>query len=255
MKKLTVSIGKMRFRDVAADPNDQKLLIKDVDFSLEKGEVVSFIGASGSGKTTLLRMIAGLQEGYEGRICIDGKEVRNPNGCVQLVFQNSFLLPWLNVENNIKFAIPRSDEGEIAKWLNEFGLVDRRKAYPKTLSGGEQARVALAMALVRKPEVLLLDEPFHSLDAITKINIKNIVKEMIIKYSIAVIISSHDIDDAISLSDRIFVLKTNPLSIGAEFNVSESHEKFGLILNDKITESLRAFHYEAKSLHDVRHRN
>ena len=235
--RLDIHIQKMELHDQKHKKSIS--LIKDIQFSLEGGDTVSLIGPSGSGKTTLLRIIAGLHDEYEGKIDITGVEAKSRDERMQYVFQDSFLLPWLNVKGAIKFAKSGIGKVEIDAWLDKFKILDKRESYPKTLSGGEQARVALAMSLIKKPAILLLDEPFHSLDIITKLEIQEIIKTMVSEHKIATIVVSHDINDAINMSNRILILKKGPLSIGGEFKVSEYQDKSCLM--NEITECLKKF--------------
>lgn len=197
-------------------------LIGRMSFSVAAGEVVAFLGPSGAGKTTLLRIVAGLETHFDGAVVLAGRDVLSPTRNVQLVFQDNRLLPWRTVKQNLEFA--RRDGADLAtseavqKWLSTTKLEELLEAWPKTLSGGEEARVALARAFIDPPRVLLLDEPFRNLDLIVKASIQGELLNAIEKSGMASLLVSHSVDDAVLMSDRIFVLRSRPLSICQEID-------------------------------------
>lgn len=174
-------------------------VIDGLDLEIAEGEFVALLGRSGSGKTTLLRTLAGLDGQSEG-------EVRVPTSRA-VVFQDARLLPWQAVWRNVMLGLGGRDARRRAeKALAEVGLDHRADAWPLTLSGGEAQRAALARALVREPKVLLLDEPFAALDALTRIQMHDLVLGLWRRHRPAVLMITHDIDEAIALADRILVL-------------------------------------------------
>ena len=174
-------------------------VIDGLDLEIAEGEFVALLGRSGSGKTTLLRTLAGLDGPSEG-------EVRVPKSRA-VVFQDARLLPWQRVWRNVVLGLGGRDARERAeKALAEVGLDHRADAWPLTLSGGEAQRAALARALVREPKVLLLDEPFAALDALTRIQMHDLVLGLWRRHRPAVLLITHDIDEAIALADRVLVL-------------------------------------------------
>lgn len=174
-------------------------VIDGLDLEIAEGEFVALLGRSGSGKTTLLRTLAGLDGPSEG-------EVRVPASRA-VVFQDARLLPWQRVWRNVMLGLGGHDARERAeKALAEVGLDHRADAWPLTLSGGEAQRAALARALVREPDVLLLDEPFAALDALTRIQMHDLVLGLWRRHRPAVLLITHDIDEAIALADRVLVL-------------------------------------------------
>ena len=174
-------------------------VIDALDLEIAEGEFVALLGRSGSGKTTLLRTLAGLDGPSEG-------EVRVPTSRA-VVFQDAGLLPWQRVWRNVMLGLGGRDARERAeKALAEVGLDHRADAWPLTLSGGEAQRAALARALVREPKVLLLDEPFAALDALTRIQMHDLVLGLWRRHRPAVLLITHDIDEAIALADRVLVL-------------------------------------------------
>jgi sulfonate transport system ATP-binding protein len=174
-------------------------VIDGLDLSIAPGEFVALLGASGSGKTTLLRTLAGLDSAA-------GQDVRTPDARA-VVFQDARLLPWKKVWRNVALGLSGNDVRPRAEAaLKEVGLGHRLDAWPGTLSGGEAQRTALARALVREPDLLLLDEPFAALDALTRLKMHQLVLTLWREHAPAVLLVTHDVDEAITLADRVLVL-------------------------------------------------
>ncbi len=174
-------------------------VLNGVDLQIRRGEFVALLGKSGSGKSTLLRILAGLDRPDGG--------IADVSGSAAIVFQEARLLPWEKVSRNVGMGLTRKQANErVRDALDEVGLSHRIDAWPATLSGGEAQRAALARALVREPAVLLLDEPFGALDALTRIAMHDLVLELFERHNPAVFMVTHDIDEAIKLSDRVLVL-------------------------------------------------
>jgi len=172
--------------------------------TIEDSEFVALVGRSGGGKTTLLRTLAGLDPVREGSVEVP--ELRS------VVFQEPRLLPWQPVWRNVSIGLPGPQRRrEAAAALREVGMPDHGNAWPLTLSGGEAQRVALARALVREPELLLLDEPFGALDALTRIRMHELVRELHRRHRPAVLLVTHDVDEALELADRVIVLRDGRL--------------------------------------------
>jgi sulfonate transport system ATP-binding protein len=179
----------------------QKGILHGVDLDIADGEFVALLGRSGCGKSTLLRAIANIDHEASG----DG-EIHVPVETA-VVFQDSRLLPWKRVLDNVIMGVrtrDARDRGLAA--LRDMSLEERHHAWPSELSGGEQQRVALARALVREPRLLLADEPFGALDALTKIQMHSLLKRVAAKYELSVLFVTHDVDEAISLADRVLVM-------------------------------------------------
>lgn len=176
-----------------------KPVLQALDLDIPAGQFVALLGHSGSGKSTLLRILAGLEQADSGSATVP--EVRT------VVFQEPRLIPWLRARDNVAFALRAGNAGALAEQaLHEVGLSHRLDAWPLTLSGGEAQRVALARALVRSPQLLLLDEPFAALDALTRARMHVLVQKLFAAHSPAVLLVTHDVDEAVMLADRVLVL-------------------------------------------------
>jgi NitT/TauT family transport system ATP-binding protein len=182
-------------------------VIRDLSFALAPGEVAAFVGPSGCGKTTMLRIIAGLDTGYEGSI-----QGVAP-GRLGMVFQEPRLLPWRTVEQNLRLAAPGVGETKLAELLEILELTPHRSHYPGELSLGLARRVALARAFAVDPELLILDEPFVSLDQALAARLRSELATLVERRKVTAILVTHDIDDAIWLADRLFLLAAHPARI------------------------------------------
>ena len=185
--------------------------LRETTFEVNKKEIVSIIGKSGCGKSTLLKLISGLEKTSNGIIELNGKIIDRPDEKIAMVFQEPRLMPWLNVYDNIKISLlnKKKDDQEqiIMAMLDNVNLKEYFNMWPKELSGGMAQRVSIARALVKKPEVLLLDEPFSALDSFTKKKLHEFVKLLWKKFNLTIVLVTHDIEEAISLSDKIIILK------------------------------------------------
>ncbi|MBR1851936.1 MAG: ABC transporter ATP-binding protein [Lachnospiraceae bacterium] len=192
---------------------DELDVLQDINLNVKEGEFVSVIGVSGCGKSTLLRIIGGLEKESDGQVLVEGKEVSAPSRKVGFVFQDHRLLPWLTVEENIKLGLDKKQENKdkiVDQNLKLVGLESFKKAYPSQLSGGMAQRVAIARALANHPDILLLDEPFGALDAITRINMQKELRRIWDQEKITMILITHDIDEAVYLGDRVVVMSSRP---------------------------------------------
>lgn len=199
------------------------LAIKNVDLSIREGEIIVIIGPSGCGKTTLLRLIAGLETDYEGDIVIDGKRIDRPGLDRGVIFQEHRLLPWMRVEDNVALGLKGNKdyiEERVTKYLGKVGLADFRRAYPSQLSGGMAHRVAIARTLIRQPKILLLDEPFGALDALTKMSMQEEIERIWLSEKTTMIMVTHDIEEAVYLADRVVVMSQRPSEINNIFSIN-----------------------------------
>ena len=194
---------------------DGRGVLSGVDLDIASGEFVALLGRSGSGKSTLLRALAGLDRQVQGEVHVSGE--------VAVAFQEPRLLPWKKVADNVALGLKTGRRGGSAAQLAgdalaEVGLTDRAGAWPLTLSGGEAQRASLARALVREPQLLLLDEPFCALDALTRMAMHDLVLRLWSHHRPAVLMVTHDVDEALALADRAVVLRDG--RIGGEFTIN-----------------------------------
>ncbi|MFI0960750.1 ABC transporter ATP-binding protein [Streptomyces sp. NPDC021080] len=190
-----------------------RVVLDHLDLTIEDQELVILLGPSGCGKSTLLRLLAGLDRPDGGRVEVPAKRA--------IVFQADRLLPWQRVLPNVTLGLHGPDADQRAREvLAEVGLAGREKAWPKELSGGEAQRVSLARALVSEPELVLLDEPFAALDAITRLRMHDLVRALRTKHQAAMLLVTHDIDEAIALADRILVMSDGRIGSSHEVDLS-----------------------------------
>ena len=192
-----------------------------IDLTVNRSEIISLIGTSGCGKSTILRIIAGLSFPSSGTVRIDDQIITKPHPEISIIFQESRLMPWLTVWENIQFGLqhlPKNQRnlltGEI---IEKVGLTQFAKALPKQLSGGMAQRVAIARALVTNPSILLLDEPFSALDAFTRLSLQDHLLQIWEYDRPTMILVTHDVEEALMLSDRVIVMRGNPGRIHQEF--------------------------------------
>jgi len=174
------------------------VVLDGTDLTIRPGEVVALLGGSGSGKSTLLRALAGLDPGAQGHVEAPAERT--------VVFQDHRLLPWKRVWRNVIIGLRGRTKQDAVRALDEVGIAARADAWPGTLSGGESQRVALARAFIREPRLLLLDEPFGALDALTRIRMHVLLRDLIERHRPATLLVTHDVDEAIVLADRLLVL-------------------------------------------------
>ncbi len=231
-------------------------VLSDINLSIETGEFISIIGPSGCGKSTLLRIMGGLETKHDGQVVFQGETVSGPSRKRGLIFQDHRLLPWLTVAENIKFSLPSSTEHMdelIDENLKMVGLLEVKNSYPKELSGGMAQRVAIARALANRPEMLLLDEPFGALDAITKMHLQEELLRLWERERITMVIVTHDIDEAVYLGQRVFVMDAQPgrikkihrieLSVPRSRTNPEFHLKKDRIYEEFFQEQEKTFSY------------
>jgi NitT/TauT family transport system ATP-binding protein len=197
-------------------PRGTVTALDGVSFSVHKRELMCVIGPSGCGKSTLVRILAGLETSSAGEVRVYGKAVSGPGSDRGMVFQSYTLFPWLSVKDNVMFGLRMagksaySAEGEAREWIDLVGLSKFENSYPHQLSGGMKQRVAIARALANQPRVLFMDEPFGALDAQTRCKMQSHLLEIWKNVDITIVFITHDLDEAVYLSDRILVLDANP---------------------------------------------
>jgi sulfonate transport system ATP-binding protein len=221
--------GKLEIRDVSKsyqiEGRDDLAVLSQVSLSVDPGEFVTIVGSSGCGKSTLLRLILGLDTQYEGDIRLNGTRIEGTSLSRGIVFQDHRLLPWLTLDENIALALENAGKTKEfkAKAVGELialvGLEGFEHAYPYQLSGGMAQRAAIARGLVNQPEILLLDEPLGALDALTRIRLQEEIQRIWRVEGVTMILVTHDVDEAVFLSNRVVVMSDKPGSIIAEIAV------------------------------------
>ncbi|MAS24700.1 MAG: bacitracin ABC transporter ATP-binding protein [Oceanospirillaceae bacterium] len=216
--------------------------LRDVNLKIQQGEFVSLIGHSGCGKSTVLNIVAGLLQATEGGVVLNGKEVNEPGPERAVVFQNHSLLPWLSAYENVELAVKQVFKGkkskaEMKEWIeHNLGLVHMTHAMhkrPDEISGGMKQRVGIARALAMEPDVLLMDEPFGALDALTRAHLQDSLMEIQKDLNNTVIMITHDVDEAVLLSDRIVMMTNGPAAtIGEILDVNLERPRNRLELAD-----------------------
>lgn len=224
-KELTKSregIGRIIARDISkefAQPGGEKTIaLNHLNVDIKAGEFVCLIGPSGCGKSTFLRLVAGLDKPTSGEITLDEQPIKGAGYERGLVFQDPTLFPWLNIHDNIAYGLKtrhiyKEHKQDVADFIRLAGLEGFEKSYPHQLSGGMAQRASLARALVNKPKVLLLDEPLGALDAFTRMNMQDEILRIWKERGTTMIMVTHDVDEAIYLSDRILVMTPRPAQI------------------------------------------
>ena len=189
-------------------------VLKDINLEIQEGEFIAIVGHSGCGKSTLLKIIAGLEKNDTGLVTVDGKEVNGPGMDRGMIFQEHRLFPWMSIEKNVQLGLKGLSKEEKTKLSDQYlelvKLSEFKKAYPSQLSGGMSQRAAIARSLVSQPEVLLLDEPFGALDALTKIELQEELLKIRERFHNTMIMVTHDIEEAVFLADRIVVMSARP---------------------------------------------
>lgn len=237
---------------VYLDINGNKVYaLSNINLEIKKGEFITFIGASGCGKTTLLRLIAGLDRPDEGSIHLNGKEITEPSYERGYIFQQPTLFPWNTVEENVAVALKARNQFEqkkdsIAKYIDMIGLNGFEKTYPHQLSGGMAQRVAIIRALINEPEVLLLDEPLAALDAFKRIEMQDQLLAIRKKTSSTFAMVTHDVDEAIYLSNRVVIMSPRPGQIVRIIDIGE--ERIKSRNSDRFTELRKIILKELHSL-------
>lgn len=219
-------------------------VIKRFDNRISSGEIVALVGPSGCGKSTLLHMVAGLETPSEGRVVAGGAGVESPSPERTLVFQEHALYPWLTLRDNVALALEFQNQPKQAAraqardWLERVQLTGFEDYYPHQVSGGMRQRAALARAFIARPKVLLLDEPFGALDALTRMTLQSVLKDLIKEERPTVMLVTHDVDEALYLADRVLVFSHRPATVLREIQLGHIPK----------THDLSAFAYERREV-------
>ncbi len=195
-----------------------------LSMTIEAGRFVMITGKSGCGKSTLLRLIAGLDQPSAGAISIDGEPISGTHPAVGVVFQEPRLLPWLSISGNVGFGLMHLSRDErktrVGEALRRVGLADHAKRWPRELSGGQQQRASIARALVAAPKILLLDEPFSALDALTRADLQDQLLALWQDSKTTIVMVTHDVEEALLLADRVIVLRAQPGHIVGDLDIA-----------------------------------
>lgn len=202
----------------------QKSVLRDVNVEVQPGEFITIVGKSGSGKSTLLRLIAGLEEPTQGRIQINAQVLAGQNQVARVMFQDARLLPWKRVIDNVTLGL-KGGQTPGLKALEQVGLLDRAHEWPAILSGGEKQRVALARALVTQPPLLLLDEPLGALDALTRIEMQQLLERLWREQGFTAVLITHDVDEAIALGDRVMLIEDGHIGLDESVDLSRPRHR------------------------------
>ena len=188
-------------------------VLRGIDLEIEAGRFVAIVGRSGGGKSTLLRLLAGLETASAGEVLLDGRPFTGLPGGVRMLFQDARLLPWQRVVDNVGIARGADWRERAETVLADVGLGDRGHDWPAVLSGGQRQRVALARALVSRPRLLLLDEPFGALDALTRMEMHDLLARICARERFTTVLITHDVVEAVTLADRVLVLKEGRIAV------------------------------------------
>ncbi|MCG3722524.1 ABC transporter ATP-binding protein [Vibrio cincinnatiensis] len=242
-------------------PQGEFVALKNVNLPIQKGEFISLIGHSGCGKSTVLNLVAGLHTPTDGGVILEGREVSGPGPERAVVFQNHSLLPWLTVYQNVELAVKQVAQGQSKHWVREqvdhyLALIQLSHAAdkkPDEISGGMKQRVGIARALALRPKVLLMDEPFGALDALTRARLQDALMAIQADLNNTVIMITHDVDEAVLLSDKIVMMTNGPAAtIGEVLSIDLPRPRDRVQLADDMTyqkyrQSVLRFLYEKQS--------
>lgn len=214
-------VGEIRFEDVSKvyeGAQGEVVALNNINYTINPGEFVCIIGPSGCGKTTLLRILAGLESATKGSVYLDKEKVTKPSYERGFVFQNHALFPWLNIRDNVSFGLKargsyKQNKKNVDEYIEMVGLKGFEKSYPHQLSGGMCQRAALARSLAGHPKVLLLDEPLGALDAFTRMNMQDELVRIHLEKEMTMVMVTHDVDEAVYLSDKIIVMSDRPAKV------------------------------------------
>jgi len=226
----TLSGIEIEIKNLSKSFGDIKVL-ENLNLDIKPGVFVAIVGRSGCGKSTLLRLISGLDRADTGTITSDGKAHQSIDGDARFMFQEARLLPWRSVIDNVRLGLKKFQFPKALNSLREVGLETRANEWPSVLSGGQRQRVALARSLVHEPRLLLLDEPLGALDALTRIEMQNLIERLWQEHGFTSILVTHDIFEAVTLADRVILLNEGKIDLDLEINLPRPRQRTDVELN------------------------
>lgn len=200
-------------------------VLENVNFTIDEGDFVAIVGRSGCGKSTTLRLISGLETPTSGSVYVAGKQVRGVDSNVRFVFQEGRLLPWKTALDNVRLGTPKGERDAALKALDAVGLSDRANNWPVVLSGGQTQRVALARAIAGRPKALLLDEPLGALDALTRIEMQNLVENLWLEQGFTAVLVTHDVGEAVRLANRVIVMDNHKIIYDVRIELNRPRQR------------------------------
>ena len=200
-------------------------VLDDIELTIEPGEFLAIVGRSGCGKSTLLRLISGLEEATQGGVYLDENKVQGINLDTRFIFQEARLLPWRKIIDNVRIGAENKDKDIALKALKDVGLDDRANEWPSVLSGGQKQRVSLARALAGNAKLLLLDEPLGALDALTRIEMQQLIGNLWVEKGFTVILVTHDVSEAVALADRVILIEKGKITMDTKITLARPRER------------------------------
>ena len=198
----------------------ERRVLRDIDLDIRPGQFVAIVGRSGCGKSTLLRLLASLDQASGGSVQIDGQRED-----IRMMFQDSRLLPWKRVIDNVTLGLAPAHRRHAQDVLDRVGLGDRARDWPSRLSGGQRQRIALARALVHSPRLLLLDEPLGALDALTRIEMQQLIESLWLEQGFTAILVTHDVQEAVALADRVLLIEDGAIALDLDIPLARPRER------------------------------
>ncbi|QJD85376.1 ATP-binding cassette domain-containing protein [Cohnella herbarum] len=233
--------ARLRVRN-ATKKFEDKSVLQGVDLDIPAGQFVAIIGRSGCGKSTLLRLIAGLDSPTEGELAVDEDPIQSIREDTRMLFQDARLMPWRRAVENVQVGVKSKDKGKALDALEQVGLADRAHDWPGVLSGGQRQRVALARALAGSPRLLLLDEPLGALDALTRIDMQELIEGLWSDQRFTAVLVTHDVSEAVALADRVILIENGRIALDLDITLDRPRERdsgfahFEKLILDRILE-------------------
>ncbi|MEG4105136.1 ATP-binding cassette domain-containing protein [Microcoleus sp. S13_C5] len=229
-------------------------ILRDINIEINPGEFVAIVGRSGCGKSTLLRLIAGLEVPTQGTVFLDGKASRKLNSKVTMMFQDARLLPWQKVVANVKLGLLTAKENthyKAMQVLHAVGLGDRANDWPAVLSGGQKQRVSLARALACEPHLLLLDEPLGALDALTRIEMQQLLENLWQEKGFTALLITHDVEEAVLLADRVILIENGQIAMDCSIDMPRPRQRGNALFAAKVEAILQRVMGQKESSKDA----